>query len=172
LNSVPSVTIPVGVIVERCKAESPWLDYTWRAIEVLHGEVVAAPWTPVGLKEATNRFYAGAARVQLYRTEASNYRDNLNSGATALWVVLRATGGEPPYTLVTVTADPAEGEAATEAGDDLVETVRMPSSICRILEAFVAEHGVDRPFVKRQRDRVALDPPTTRCRAGTRGKNE
>ena len=169
MNSVPLMTIPVGVVVERSKAESPWLDYTWSVIDVLPGEVAAAPWTPVGLKEATNRFYAGAASIQLYRTEVSNYRDNLTSGTPSLWVVLRATGGNPPYTLLTVTADPAEGEAATEVGDDLVEAVRMPPSICRLLEGFVAEHRIERPFIKRQRDKAELGGDR---RARKRSNNE
>jgi hypothetical protein len=157
LNSIALVSVAVGVVVERRKAESPWLDYTWRVTDVLPGAAVAAPWTPVGLKEANDRFYAGDANIHLYRTEASNYRDNLASESPSLWVVLRATGGDPPYSLIMVTADPAEGEAATEAGDDLVESVPMPASICRILESFVAEHNVDRPFVKRQRDQTEPD---------------
>ena len=73
-----------------------------------------------------DQFYAGAAEIALYRTETGNYRDNLASGAPQLWVVLRPTGVEPPYELFAVTADPAEGEAFTEAGNDLVETVPMP----------------------------------------------
>jgi hypothetical protein len=59
--------------------------------------------------------------------------------------------------LLTVTADPAEGEAATEAGGDLVDAVAMPRVIRESLEAFVAEHGVDRAFVKRQRERPHLE---------------
>ena len=71
-------------------------------------------------------FYAGAATIELHRTETANYISNLESGAPLLWVVLRPTGAEPPYDVMTVTADPAEGEAFTEAGNDLVETVPMP----------------------------------------------
>ena len=151
------VTIPVGVLVERSKAQSPWLDYTWRPIDILPGEVAAAPWTPVGLKGETNKFFAGSTKIGLYRMDVANYRDNLASGAPSLWVVLRPTGGDPPYRLLTVTADPAEGEAATEAGDDLVETVAMHPGIRRQVEVFVAEHFVDRPFIKRQRDRPERD---------------
>ena len=157
MNPVALITISVGVLVERSKAQSPWLDYTWRAIDVLPGELTAAPWTPVGLKGETDKFFAGSAKIGLFRVDVANYRNNLASGAPSLWVVLRPTGGDPPYRLLAVTADPAEGEAATEAGDDLVEAVAMPPSIRRQLEVFVAEHDVDRPFIKRQRDRPQLD---------------
>ena len=59
--------------------------------------------------------------------------------------MLRPTDGEPPFDVLAVTADPAEGEAFTEAGNDLVETVPMPTAIAEVLEAFIAEHHVERP---------------------------
>ena len=80
-------------------------------------------------------------------------------------MVLRPTGSEPPYDVLAVTADPAEGEAFTEAGNDLVDTVPMPGPILQVLEAFVAEHHVERPFFKRQRDQ---QPP----RRGRKGRPE
>ena len=75
-------------------------------------------------------------------------------GAPVLWVALRPTGVEPPYDVVAVTADPAEGESLTEAGNDLVDVVPMPEPVRELIEAFVAEHHVERPFYKRKRDRA------------------
>jgi hypothetical protein len=69
-------------------------------------------------------------------------------------VALRPTGAEPPYALFAVTADPAEGESFTQAGDDIVEVLTMPASVRAAVEAFVAEHHVEQPFVKRKRDRA------------------
>jgi hypothetical protein len=157
LNPLALVWIPVGVLVRRSKAQSPWTDYTWRVSEVLPGELAATQWTPVGLRGETDTFFAGSANLEFYRTETPNYRDNLATEVPSLWVVLRPTGGDPPLSVLTVTADPAEGEAATEAGGDLVEAVAMPPLIRQRLEAFVAEHGVDRAFVKRQRERPQLE---------------
>jgi hypothetical protein len=146
------VSFPVGVVVERHKATSPWLDFVWRPAAVLSGFPAAAPWTPLGPVGDTTTFFAGTATVSLYRTETANYIDNLSGGVPLLWVALRATEAEPPYELLAVTADPAEGEAYTEAGNDLVETVPMPDDIRGAIEAFIAEHHVERPFLKRQRD--------------------
>jgi hypothetical protein len=70
-----------------------------------------------------------------------------------LWVALRRTGVEPPYEIFAVTADPAEGESLTESGSDVVEVVAMPDAVRAIIEAFVAEHHVERPFSKRKLDR-------------------
>ena len=53
-----------------------------------------------------------------------------------------------------VTADPSEGESLTETGTEIVEAVAMPAEIQRRLAAFVTAHHVERPFIKRKRDRA------------------
>ena len=80
----PLVRIPVGVVVERCKAQSPWIDYVWRPVAVLAGEPETAPWTVLAADEETTTFYAGSAGVDLYRSETTYYRDNLRSRSAAL----------------------------------------------------------------------------------------
>src|SRR5215831_8476482 len=110
------------------------------------GGVVSVP--------AHAKIAVGVAEIDLYRTETANYRDNLDSGAPMLWVALRPTGVEPPYEIFAVTADPAEGEAWTEAGSDLVDVVPMPEAVRAAVDAFVAEHPVEQPFHKRERDRA------------------
>jgi hypothetical protein len=154
LSTSGLANLPVGVVIERHKATSPWIDYVWRASSVLEGVPTAAPWTVLGTTGDTTSFYAGAAIVALHRTETANYLSNLEASAPLLWVVLRPTGMEPPLEIVTVTADPAEGEAFSEAGQDLVETVPMPRFVVAAVEAFVVEHHVERPFFKRRRDTV------------------
>ncbi|MGX9431309.1 MULTISPECIES: DUF3305 domain-containing protein [Bradyrhizobium] len=150
--------ISVGVVVERRKGRSAWADVLWRPVSVLVGSPSAAPWTPLDRQGEVTLFYAGEAVIELHRTETGNYRDNLASGSPTLWVNLRPTGSEPPYELLAVTADPAEGEAFTDAGSNLVEAVPMPAGVAEIVERFVARHHVERPFIKRQRDRQG--PPT------------
>ncbi len=152
--ATPLARVPVGVVVERRKAVSAWIDHVWRPVAVLDGEPDTAPWTPLSVEPDLATFYAGSAEIELYRSETANYRDNLASGTPAVWVVLRPTGVEPPFEVVTVTADPAEGEGLTQAGTDLVEPVPMPERIREFLAAFVAEHHVEQPFYKRRRDRA------------------
>jgi hypothetical protein len=154
LNAEPLARICVGVVVERRAATSPWVEHVWRPVGVLAGVPEAAPWTPLPGPSGAETFYAGAAEVELYRSETANYRDNLASEQPSLWVVLRPTGAEPPFRVVTVTADPAEGEAFTETATDLVEGVPMPESVVKAVAAFVAEHHVERTFEKRRRDRA------------------
>jgi hypothetical protein len=65
--------------------------------------------------------------------------------------------------LLMVTADPAEGEALTGAGSDLVETVPMPIWIGEIVASFIAEHHVEHSFIKRKRDRSTPRSPGRRA---------
>lgn len=149
MRSTALATIPVGVVVERRKAKSPWADYLWRPISVLAGVPAAEPWTPIGRETGVELFYAGRAVIELHRTETLYYRENLASGSAQLWVVIRPTDTRPE--LVTVTADPAEGEALTDAGHDIVETVAMPEPIALTIQEFIAAHHVEQPFIKRRR---------------------
>jgi hypothetical protein len=162
--SAPLGSIPVGVVVERTKSASQWSDYLWRPAAVLVGVPDTPAWTVLEGDDERTLFYVGSSVIELHRTETPYYRDNLATRAPLLWVMLSPTEGEPPYKLVTVTADPAEGEALTLAGDNLVDTVPMPATIADTLAAFIAEHHVEREFVKRKRDRANPEALARRTR--------
>ncbi|WJR81007.1 DUF3305 domain-containing protein [Bradyrhizobium sp. NP1] len=151
---VPLLRIPVGVVVERRKADSSWTDFVWRGIGVLPDEPEITPWTVIREQEGTTLFYAGSATVDLYRSETARYRDNLATGVPSIWIVLSPLEGPWPYAVTAVTADPAEGEAFTEAGANLVEAVPMPEVLHEAIEKFIAEHHVEAEFVKRERRRA------------------
>jgi hypothetical protein len=155
MRSTALARIVVGVVVERRKAKSPWLDFLWRPVSVLVGTPSAVPWTRISEEGGATTFYAGETAIELHRTETANYRQNLASGMPALWVVLRpklVNSAGPAFELLMVTADPAEGEALTDAGNDLVATVPMPAAIIEAIDGFNAEHHVERTFNKRKRD--------------------
>lgn len=154
MSAVPLATISVGVLVERSKSASQWADFHWRPAGVLAGVPDAPAWTKLSDDGERAIFYAGAAQIELYRTETANYRDNLHLETPLVWIILRPVEGDPPYELASVTADPAEGEAMTETGTNLVEAVVMPKPMQETIAAFVAEHHVEQVFVKRKRDRA------------------
>ena len=162
-------TAEVGVIVERRVLNNPWVDHAWMPVAVLAGAPGAAPWTVVDETPETTRYYAGAYRLEIFESETGRYRDNLHSGRPALWVSLRPSDSPPGVALYLVTADPSEAEALTEPGTDIIEAVPMPVEIREHLAAFVEAHHVERPFIKRKRDRadpeaLAIRPPVTRYR--------
>ena len=155
--------IPVGIVVERRKASSPWADLLWRPVAVLAGLPNAAAWTPLARDGDSVTYYAGSAEIELYRSEADNYRRNLATGSPSIWVALQATGSEPPYQIAAVTADPAEGEGLTEPGQAIVEAVAMPEAVREAIAAFLAQCPVGEAFIKRKRERA--DPEAMARRA-------
>jgi hypothetical protein len=165
----PLATTSVGVVVERRKAKSPWVDFVWRPVAALPGAPGTPAWTVLESDDEATRFYVGNAELELYRVDTSQYRDNLMSGSPGLWVVLRPTGREPPFEVMTVTANPSEGEAFTESGVDVVEPVPMPESVLEMIEAFVAEHHVEHAFTKRKQRRA---DPDALARRGPLGREQ
>ncbi|MCW3474159.1 DUF3305 domain-containing protein [Limobrevibacterium gyesilva] len=150
-----TATYLVGVVLERRKVASPWIDHVWLPVAVLPAAPDLAPLTWLGATDTGERFFAGGFEMDLHRTDTATYRDNLASGAPRIWVAARPPGNDGPPAVVGVTPDPAEGEALTEAGNDIVEAVPMPPEIEAVLIRFIADHHVERPFVKRKRDRWA-----------------
>lgn len=163
MSVTPNVSIAVGVVLERSKTEGRWNDLIWKPVGILTGVPTTPAWTKLSGDDERATFYAGAADVELHRAEAANYRDNLATGSPLLWVALHPTNDEPPFNLAVVTADPAEAEAMAAIGDALVDSIEMPQDIRDAVEVFVAKHYVERPFVKRKRDRA--DPEALGRRA-------
>ncbi|HEU5066860.1 MAG TPA: DUF3305 domain-containing protein [Sphingomicrobium sp.] len=147
-------TVEIGVIVERRTLKNPWADHAWVPVAALAGAPAAMPWTVLNQTEEVTRYYAGAFQLEFFGSETGMYRDNLRSGRPSLWVSLRPARTPPGIVLHFVTADPSEGEALTEPGTDIIEAVPMPVEIQEWLAAFVEAHHVERPFVKRKRDRA------------------
>ena len=149
--------IVIGLVLERRMLTGQWGGHAWRPVTIFATAPDVAAWTPIGGGPGVARFYAGAMPISLYSTDTANYRDNLASGSPKLWVVLRPDGLEPPVNVLIVTADPAEGEANTEAGGNVVETIDMPVEIAGLVAAFIDAHHVERPIIKRRRDGAKPD---------------
>lgn len=143
----------IGVVVVRRKLKSPWADHAWLPYAALSAVPGVHPGTPLGTDGMDEFYYAGSLQVTLHPSVTGPYRDNLNSGHPALWVSLRLSGHDG-YEITAVTADPYEGEALAGGIGQVVEAVPMPKNIQATLTAFIQAFHVERPFVKRQRDRV------------------
>ena len=150
---MPQLLLSVGVIGELVQPVTQWGEARWYPRTVLPDAPEVAAGTPL----PGGQTYLGTATLELHHVETGNYRNNLATGAPRLWVVLGRDGA-----VVTITADPAEGESFTEAGLELaertVETVPMPPSLATLLADFVVEHHVERVFHKRRRDRADREP--------------
>jgi hypothetical protein len=99
--------------------------------------------------------FLGEGEIALHRTDTPNYKENLESGAPRVWVLLRPDG--EGVALQAVTVDPGEAEMLAEAQAAWLEALPLPAALVARLAAFVAEHHVEREFHKRRRDRQDSD---------------
>jgi hypothetical protein len=149
--------IDVGIVVAKRKLGSPWSDHEWLPHAVLPAAPAVAPGTPLGsLPSGALLFYAGALTLTLHSSLTANYRDNLLSERSSLWVCLQTVPGSSSVPS-RITADPYEGEALTEAIGSVVDALPMPQEIERMVAIFSQAHYVERPHFKRNRDSADLD---------------
>jgi hypothetical protein len=165
-----TLRIPVAVLAERRPGITPWVEWSWRAVEVLEQAPEMPPWTVLRAAEGRTLFLAGSAEVSLYPTDTPNYRDNLAAASPRIWVVLRPVEAAPGLALHSVTVDAGEAHLYADSGGDLLESLPLPDWLRATVAAFVAEHHVERSFHKRKRDRA--DPDALGIRPGVRRRDE
>ena len=107
-----TVTIHVGVVVERRPGVTQWAEFAWRAVEVLEDAPPLAPWTVLREEAGRTLFFAGNAEVAMHPTDTDNYKHNLESSSPSIWVVLRPVEEAPGFKLQTVTVDAGEAHLA------------------------------------------------------------
>jgi len=164
----------VGVIVRRSPADHKWLDEIWTPEAVLPQAPATPAWTPLGKDGDAELIYAGEAQLELFSSDTAFYRENLLSGDAKLWVALKRDLSTGALEIMKVTADPNEGEICFESGAEIVGTVPVPDDLAQWIADFANEHHVERPFIKRQRDKSGPDPrknPGVDRSARMRGQN-
>lgn len=157
-----SESMTLGIVAERRHIDHPWPTERWTVVTALAGEPEVAPWTVLAEGGDWTRYYAGAATVALFPSEAQNYKHNLDGPSPALYVILRRSRQPPGMALLLVTVDPGEIDAHSDSGDDLIEAVPLPPTVAAWMRAFIDRHYVPRPFHKRQRDRADPEALATR----------
>jgi Protein of unknown function (DUF3305) len=161
-----SISMPLGVVVERRELDNPWQRWAWKAVAVLPGAPPVEAWRELERAERAVRWLAATLPLELHRAETEAYRVNLAGRSPAIYVVLRKvqpserTAGNDVAPFA-VTASPYDAEGYME-GEDLVEVAPMPEGLIAWVQAFVERHHVDQPFVKRKRvkgEERGGDPP-------------
>ena len=141
--------LEVGVIVARRAPRSPWASAVWIPSSVLSAPPPLAFGVCISKSTDEELYYAGAAALALYASEASHYRDNLASDRTSLWVAL--SDADEVANVVMVTVDPYEGEALAEVYGEKIDAVPMPQTVFEYVAHFVTKYYVERKFAKRSR---------------------
>ena len=150
------LSIPLGVVVAREKIDNPWQDYIWRPVGVFLDAAPDAEWRELRKGEGFVHYHAATVTLELHRKEAAGYKENLdNCEQPSIYVVLREEDPEVesewPVEVHLVTASPFDVEAYGDGGTEIIEPVAMPGELIELVRAFIDEHFVDEPFIKRKR---------------------
>jgi hypothetical protein len=142
----------VGIVLERRAIDHPWRKWRWRVVEIVTGLADGRQWRLLLESAGWARFAIGGQELELHRKATADYKLALSASPPQLYVVLRATEGEPvPYRPFLATASPWEAQAYQDSGEDLIDAVPMPEPVAAWIEEFVERHHVDEPFFKRKR---------------------
>jgi len=148
------LSVSLGVVIAREKIDHPWQEYAWRPVSVFLGAPEIGEWRELRRDATAVHYHAATLTLELHPKETIGYVANLDAGEPLVYVVLREGGDSgKPIDVAVVTASPYDAEVYGYDGSEIVGTVAMPAPLIELLEAFVAEHHVEEPFVKRQRQR-------------------
>jgi hypothetical protein len=153
-----AVTITVGVVLAKERIDHPWQDHRWRVASILIDPPPLDGWRILEEGPATTLYHAANLPLELHRTETAAYVVNLESNEPSIYVTVRQDpedDAEDPVRVHLVSASPFEGQGYEESGVETTDRVPMPEALLPLLSAFVAEHHVDKPFIKRQRSRTS-----------------
>lgn len=151
-------TRQIGVVLRRSPVDHPWQDHVWAPEAVLALAPEAEAGTSLGQDGAAQLVYGGAVTLDLYSSDTAFYRENLLTGEPKIWIALKRDEDSGDMSVMLATADPNEGEISFESGADIVATVPMPYEIAGWIAGFCDAFHVERPFIKRQRDKSGPDP--------------
>jgi len=162
------VTLPLGIVVERRNSIHAGSADIWMPVAVLTGAPMEASWSLMITGQGWERYLAATLLLELNHRDTDAYIYNLMSQVPTLYVVLRqrgdgddgndgTNGATMPIRAHLVTASPSEAEAHLEADDEIVEKVTMPPEVIIWLEAFIEQHHIDEPFIKRQKTKFKAE---------------
>jgi hypothetical protein len=144
--------IEIGIVVAKKTLSDPWSGEAWLPHAALPAAPTIAAWTPLGSRDGNTLFYAGAHELALHSSATAHYRENLRTRQPTLWIALSIAADA--CRVDAVTADPYEGEALTQGLGATVEAVPIPEAVRAEIAEFVDAFHVERPFIKRERDRA------------------
>jgi len=149
--------MPVGVMIERRKANHPWQDYDWLPIGVL-AHVAPERWKLLAEGNGWAQYHAGTLNIELHRRETEGYLVNLSQDPPVVYIALRRSEDEASEMNIEpfhATVCPYEAMSFDEGGDEdeTVVGVPMPPEVLAWVGEFVERYHVDAPFKKRRNRR-------------------
>jgi hypothetical protein len=154
------MTIMLGVIAEKRQSVSRWAKDYWIPVGVMLAPADMQLGDILVSDERMTRYYMGRTELTFYAADTEAYIENFNSGAPALYVVLRrdSDGTHPlEWYVQSVTASPHAAQDYEVGSEDIIERLPMPPEIAEATLDFLDVYHVETKFVKRQRDKVDVE---------------
>lgn len=149
-----TATMSIGIVVERRKSNSRWIDAVWKPVSVFTGAPVEADWRELRSGDGWTWYHAATVPLELHRTDAESYKYNLSTRSPSVFVVMEPDTGDFPWRVALATVSAYEGESYLTGDDAIVEAVPMPEDIAAWLRDFALAHFKPEPFRKRRRDKT------------------
>lgn len=143
--------------MRRLPGVTKWQKWTWKPVAVLPGSA-DADWSELRRDGDAVEYHAATPRLELFRGETEAYLVALSDHPPCVYVIMRPSddNAQPPEVL-TVTASPYEAQDYCDTGEEIVEKVVMPEALVAWVRGFVETHHEEEVFVKRKRNRAAVD---------------
>jgi len=151
-----SLTLPLGVVLERRPGVTRWVKYAWHPVAVLPG-AAPADWKLLRDDGTTRAYHAVTLPLTMHRADVEAYKVSLSMTPPAVFVVLRKSDGPHDVAVHAVTASAYEAQDYTDSGEEIVEPVAMPDGLVAWVRDFTDAHFVATPFIKRRRDKQRID---------------
>lgn len=154
------MTIRLGVIAERRQSVSRWAKDYWIPVGVMLAPADLRPGDVLVSDDRMTRYYMGRFEMVCHPADTDAYVENFDSGAPALYVVLRRdTEGRHPldWFVHMVTASPHEAQDCEVGSEDIIERLPMPPEIEAAMIGFLDSYHVEKKFVKRRRDKLDVE---------------
>lgn len=149
-----NLSITLGVVIARERIGHPWQEYAWRPASVFLNAPEVGAWRELRRDATSTYYHAATLPLELHAKDSLGYVANLNEDVPMVYIVLREGGdSSQPMHVALVTASPHEAEAYGHGSEEIVGAVAMPEPLVELMQAFVAEHYTEEPFVKRQRQK-------------------
>ena len=150
MSEAPKIAeMPVGILMRRSPGVTRWQREVWTLAGIIP-QARPADWHLTREAGEVAEYHAATLTMQLHRKDTDSLILNVTAQVPSVWVALRGAGRPVP---VKVTASPFEASFHEIDAEDRVEKVAMPPAMLEWVEAFIAAHHEDEPFIKRQRDK-------------------
>ncbi len=153
------VSASFGIVLERRPATSKWADWTWSVVELIADAPATEGWTVLSEEGARVRYLSAPHFVTLHHKMVEAYDANIETGTPMLWAMLdeASEGGDPPYRVRGLTADPYEAQGVLDSAEGIVERLPMPAGTVAWMARFLASLPEAPAFRKRRRDKVVVE---------------